>query len=244
MNEDRQEVILKLKSTTWVLLAVVAIFAGLLIAGGGRLWRRVTAPRIDLDATSTVTTEVAPDESVAVEPASDELGSGWETKQDAQSGRTYLSPPAGDVVDLRNAFAVLLHRTRVQQTEQDALLAYDRGLSRAQATHLVAEGYTWPLLDTRFVFVYTELGPDNEVRCSDATHCGLTQAVLGIQSVLIFDPTMCGSPESTPCLAPLTDDQIDARDNLITADFRQEADGVWRLVTWETAPLPALPAGW
>ena len=234
---------MKLKSTTWVLLAVVAIFAGLLIAGGGRLWRRVTAPRIDPDATPLIS-EAAPVELATAEVASAEMELGWETKQDPQSGRTYLVPPAADVAALRNAFTVLLHRTRVQQADQEALLAYDRDLSMSQAAHLVAEGYTWPLLDTPFVFVYTELGPDNEVRCTDTTHCRVTQAVMDIQSVLIFDTTMCGSPESTPCLAPLTDDQIDARDNLVTADFRKDADGVWRLVAWETTPLPALPAGW
>jgi hypothetical protein len=230
---------LKLKSTTWVLLAVVAIFAGLLIAGGGQLWRRVTAPRIDPDAMPVATVETA-----TAEPTALAVDAGWERKQDAQSGRTYLAPPTADVAALRNAFAVLLHRTRVQQTSQEALLAYDLDLSRAQAAHLVAEGYAWPLLDIPFVFVYTELGPENEVRCTGATHCRVTQAVLGIQSVLIFDAAMCGSPESTPCLAPLTDEQIDARDNLVTADFHKEVDGVWRLVAWETTPLPALPDGW
>jgi hypothetical protein len=234
-----QEVVLKLKSTTWVLLAVVVILAGMLIAGGGRLWRRITAPRIERDVTSAPTSAVTAPE--ATTPA---VGVGWEAKRDPQSGRTHLVPPPAEEQALREAFAVLLHRTRARQADAGALLTYARDLSVAQARALVADGYAWPLLDTQFVFVYTELGPENEVRCSDATHCRVTQAVLGIESVLIFDAAMCGSPESTPCLAPLSDEQIDARDNLVTADFRREDDGAWRLVAWETQPLPVLPAGW
>jgi hypothetical protein len=62
--------------------------------------------------------------------------------------------------------------------------------------------------------------------------------------VLIFDPAMCQSLGSTPCLAQLSDEQIDARDNLVTATLVQGTDGVWRLSGWEAMALPALPDTW
>ncbi len=109
---------------------------------------------------------------------------------------------------------------------------------------MLAEGYTWPPLESDFVFVYTALGPENALTCTAEGQCRLTQAVLGIQAVLILDETTCAGWGSAPCLTLLRDDQIDARDNLITADFQRGPDGAWRLNGWDVTPLPAPPAGW
>jgi len=156
----------------------------------------------------------------------------------------YLTPPTAEEQALRAAFAVLLQRTRVEAADEATLLVYDREASIAQAREYVAADFAWPLLDTPFVFVHTALGPENPIRCDDTTHCSVTQAALGIQAVLIFEPAMCQSTGSVPCLAQLGDDQIDARDNLVTATFIQGADGVWRLTGWEAIALPAPPDTW
>ena len=221
----------KLKRTSYILLAVGIIFGGIVLAGGGRLYRWLTAPRIDPQATP-------------LPPTATPRPTGWQEQRDGRSGAVYLTPPATEEQALRAAFAVLLQRTRVEASDEATLLAYDRDASIAQAREYVATDFAWPLLDTPFVFVHTALGPENAIRCDDTTHCSMTQAVLGIQAVLIFDPAMCQSSGSVPCLAQLGDDQIDARDNLVTATFAQGADGVWRCTGWEAIALPAPPDTW
>ena len=233
----RQQI--KLKRPSYILLAVGVIFGGIVLAGGGRLYRWLTAPRIDPQATPLPPTATAlPSPTATPRPA------GWQEQRDPRSGAVYLTPPAAEEQALRTAFAVLLQRTRVAATDEATLLAYDRDASIAQAREYVAADFVWPLLDTTFVFVHTALGPENPIRCADTTHCAVTQAVLGIQAVLIFDPAMCQSTGSVPCLAQLGDDQIDARDNLVTATFIQSADSVWRLIGWEAIALPAPPDTW
>ena len=177
-------------------------------------------------------------------PTETPVPSGWQEQRDTPSGAVYLTPPAAEEQALRAAFAVLLQRTRVEVADEATLLAYDRETSIAQAREYVAADFVWPLLDTQFVFVHTASGPENPIRCDDTTHCSVTQAVLGIQAVLIFDPAMCQSLGSAPCLAQLSDDQIDARDNLVTAMFAQGTDGVWRCTGWEALALPAPPDTW
>ena len=49
MKRQRQQY--KLKRTSYILLAVGIIFGGIVLAGGGRLYRWLTAPRIDPQAT-------------------------------------------------------------------------------------------------------------------------------------------------------------------------------------------------
>jgi hypothetical protein len=228
----------KLKRTGYILLAVGVIFGGILLAGGVQIYHWLTAPRLDLEATPIPTVTASPSPTATPRPA------GWQEERDTGSGEVYLTPPAAEEQALRAAFAVLLQRTRVEATDEATLLAYDRDASIAQARDYVAADFAWPLLDTQFVFVHTALGPENPIRCDDTTHCQVTQAVLGIQSVLIFDPAMCQSLGSAPCLAQLSDEQIDARDNLVTATFVQGTDGVWRLSGWEAMALPALPDTW
>ncbi|MGC9397436.1 MAG: hypothetical protein ACP5J4_21530 [Anaerolineae bacterium] len=229
----------KLKRTGYILLAVGIIFGGIVLAGGGRLYRWLIAPRIDPQATPLPPTVTAlPSPTATPRPA------GWQEQRDPRSGEVHLTPPAAEEQALRAAFAVLLQRTRVEAADEATLLAYDREVSIAQAREYVATGFAWLLLDTPFVFVHTALGPENPIRCDDTTHCSVTQAVLGIQAVLIFDPAMCQSLGSAPCLAQLGDDQIDARDNLVTATFIQGADGVWRCTGWEASALPAPPDTW
>lgn len=230
---------MKFKRTSYILLAVAVIFGGILLAGGRRLYDWITAPRIDPDATP-----MPPTATATLAPTATSAHSGWQKQRDAHSGQAYLTPPEAEAQALREAFAVLLQRTRLLQADAETLLAYDRDASSAQARTYVAADYTWPLLDTQFVFVYTALGPENPIRCDDSAHCRLTQAVLGIQSVLILDEEMCRSSGSVPCLVTLNDDQIDARDNLVTATFRQDADGVWRLTGWKSTALPASPDTW
>ncbi len=238
MKRQRQQ--LKFKRTSYILLAVGVIFGGIVLAGGGRLYRWLTAPRIDLEATPLPPTATAlPSPTATPRPA------GWQEQRDLRSGEVYLTPPVAEEQALRAAFAVLLQRTRVAATDEATLLAYDRDASIAQARDYVAvDFFAWPLLDTQFVFVHTALGPENPIRCADTTHCSVTQAVLGIQAVLIFDPAMCQALGSAPCLAQLGDDQIDARDNLVTATFAQGTDGGWRLTGWEAIALPAPPDTW
>ena len=228
----------KLKRTGYILLTVGIIFGGILLAGGVQVYRWLTAPRLDLEETPIPTATAVPSPTATLRPAD------WQEERDAHSGEVYLTPPAAEEQALRTAFAVLLQRTRVEATDEATLLAYDRNVSIAQAQDYVATGFAWPLLDTQFVFVHTALGPENPIRCDDTTHCSVTQAVLGIQSVLIFDPAMCQALSSAPCLAQLSDDQIDARDNLVTATFVQGTDDVWRLTGWEALALPALPDTW
>ncbi len=229
----------KFKRTSYILLAVGVIFGGIVLAGGGRLYRWLTAPRIDPQAIPLPPTATAlPLPTATPRPA------GWQEQRDGRSGAVYLTPPAAEEQALRTAFAVLLQRTRVTAADEATLLAYDRDASIAQARDHVAMDFAWPLLDTPFVFVHTTLGPENPIHCDDTTHCRVTQAVLGIQAVLIFDPAMCQSLGSAPCLAQLGDDQIDARDNLVTATFAQGVDGGWRLTGWEAIPLPAPPDTW
>ncbi len=237
MKRKRQQH--KFKHTSYILLAVGIIFGGIVLAGGGRLYRWLTAPRIDPQATPLPPTATAlPAPTATPRPA------GWQEQRDARSGGVYLTPPAAEEQALRAAFAVLLQRTRVEAADEATLLAYDYEASIAQARDYVAADFAWPLLDTPFVFVHTALGPENPIRCDDTTHCSVTQAVLGIQAVLIFDPAMCQSTGSVPCLAQLSDEQIDARDNLVTATFAQGADGVWRCTGWEALALPAPPDTW
>jgi len=236
MKRQRQQ--RKLKRTSYILLAVGIIFGGIVLAGGGRLYRWLTAPRIDLEATPMPTVTATAPPTATPRPA------GWQEQRDARTGEVYLTPPAAEEQALRAAFAVLLQRTRVEAADEATLLAYDRDASIAQARDYVAADFAWPLLDTPFVFVHTALGPENPIRCDDTTHCRVTQAVLGIQAVLIFEPAMCQSTGSIPCLAQLGDDQIDARDNLVTATFRQESDDVWRCTGWEAIALPAPPDTW
>ncbi len=236
MKRQRQQH--KFKRTSYILLAVGIIFGGIVLAGGGRLYRWLTAPRLDLEATPipTVTATVPP----TVTPVS----TGWQEQRDDRTGEVYLTPPTAEEQALRAAFAVLLQRARVEAADEATLLAYDYDVSIAQAREYVTADFGWPLLDTPFVFVHTALGPENPIRCADTTHCSVTQAVLGIQAVLIFDPAMCESTGSVPCLAQLGDDQIDARDNLVTATFVQGADGGWQLTGWEAIALPAPPDTW
>lgn len=227
----------KLKRTSYILLAVGVIFGGIVLAGGVQAYRWLTAPRLDLEATPIPTV------TATVSPTATPVPTGWQERRDTTSGVVYLTPPIADEQTLRAAFAVLLQRTRVLDAEA-ALAAYDRDASIAQARDYVAADYAWPLLDTQFVFVHSALGPENPIRCDDTAHCRVTQAVLGIQAVLIFEPAMCQALGGAPCLAQLSDDQIDARDNLVTATFRLSPDGVWRLTGWETTALPAPPETW
>ena len=217
---------MKLKSTTLILLVVGVIFAGVLLAGGGQLYRALTAPRI---APPAQMSPVRPPDTVP--PA------------ETRAPRPEAPTPA-DTAALRAAFATLLHRTRVLTAADETLLAYDRPASIAATRPLLADAFAWPLLETDFVFVYSELGPENPLVCATFDRCRVTQAVLGIQAVLIFDAEMCATLGPPPCLTPLHADQLDARDNLITADFRREPDGSWRLVAWEAVPLPAPPESW
>jgi len=230
---------LKLKPTTYVLIAVVVILGAVAAAGGSRLWRQITAPRIVHDATP------APQMTVAhATPTGAPAAEGWEAFRDERSGQHYLTPPPGEVRVLRAAFAALLHRTRVLSTSDAELLAYDREVSMSQARALLADDFDWSLLETLFVFVHSGMGPENTILCADTAHCRVTQAVLGIEAVLIFDDEVCASAGAVPCLAPLTDAQLDGRDNLITADFEKDAAGVWKLTHWEMSALPAAPKGW
>lgn len=226
------------KRTSYILLAVGVIFGGIILAGGIQLYRWLTAPRIDLEATPIPTVAATP------LPTATPVPTGWQEQREASSGEEYLTPPAAVEQTLRAVFAALLQRTRVAATDEATLLAYDRAASIAQARDYVAADFTWPLLDTQFVFVHTASGPENPIRCDDTTHCQVTQAVLGIQAVLIFDPAMCQSLGHVPCLAELSDDQIDARDNLVTATFAQGPDGGWRLTGWEAIALPVPPETW
>lgn len=236
MKRRQQQI--KLKRTSYILLAVGVIFGGIVLAGGVQVYRWLTAPRIDLEATPVPTATALP------APTATPRSAGWQEQRDTASGQVYLTPPAAEEQALRAAFAVLLQRTRVEAADEATLLAYDREASIAQAREYVAADFAWSLLDTPFVFVHTALGPENPIRCDDTTLCSVTQAVLGIQAVLIFDPAMCQSTGSVPCLAQLGDDQIDARDNLVTATFVQGADGGWRLTGWEALALPAPPDTW
>ncbi len=236
MKRQRQQI--KLKRTSYILLAVGIIFGGIVLAGGVQVYRWLTAPRIDLEATSMPTVTATASPTVTPRPT------GWQEQRDDRTGAVYLTPPAAEEQALRAAFAVLLQRTRVAAADEATLLAYDYNASIAQARECLAADFAWPLLDTPFVFVHTALGPENPIRCDDTTHCAVTQAVLGIQAVLIFEPAMCQSTGSVPCLAQLGDDQIDARDNLVTATFVQGADGGWRLTGWEALALPAPPDTW
>jgi len=236
MQRQRQQI--KLKRTSYILLAVGIIFGGIVLAGGVQVYRWLTAPRIDLEATPIPTATAVPSATATPRPT------GWQEQRDTTSGQVYLTPPAAEEQALRTAFAVLLQRTRVAAADEATLLAYDYEASIAQAREYVATDFAWPLLDTPFVFVHTALGPENAIRCDDTTHCSVTQAVLGIQAVLIFDPAMCQSTGSVPCLAQLGDDQIDARDNLVTATFIQGADGGWRCTGWEALALPTPPDTW
>ena len=220
---------MKLKPTALVLLAVLVILAGVFVAGGSRLYRQATAPRVDPDASLPPIT--ATDAASATE---------WQAHSEARPGA--LSP--AETVALREAFAVLLQRTRLLVASEETLLAYDRSSSIAAAQAYVADDYAWPLLESDFVFIYGALGPENSIVCDAPERCRITQAVLDIQAVLIFDKTVCASLGATPCLTSLSDEQIDARDNLITADFRRDGDGRWRLVGWETLPLPPAPTDW
>ncbi len=227
----------KLKRTGYILLAVGIIFGGIVLAGGVQVYHWLTAPRLDLDATPI------PTATATLSPTATPVPTGWQEQRDPGSKQVYLTPPTAEEQALRQAFIVLLQRTRVLDAEA-SLAAYDRDASIAQAREYVAADYAWPLLDTQFVFVHSALGPENPIRCDDTTHCQLTQAVLGIQAVLIFDPATCQSLGRVPCLAELGDDQIDARDNLVTATFRLDPDGVWRLTGWEATALPAPPETW
>ena len=229
----------KLKRASYILMAVGVIFGGIVLAGGGRLYRWLTAPRIDPQATPFSPTATAlPSPTATPRPA------GWQEQRDPRSGEVYLTPPATEEQALRAAFTVLLQRTRVEAADEATLLAYNREASSAQAREYVATDFAWSLLDTPFVFIHTALGPENPIRCADTMHCRITQAVLGIQAVLIFDPAMCQALGSAPCLAQLGDEQIDARDNLVTATFIQGTDGGWRLTGWEAIALPAPPDTW
>jgi hypothetical protein len=232
------EVTLKLKPTTLVLAAVLVIGGGALLAGGARLYRWITAPRLAPAAT------VSPVATATPAPTAKPPGDGWEERRDAQSGAVYLVPPPEEAQALRAAFADLLHRVRVARADPAQLRAYDRAAAIDRARAHLAPDVAWPHLETDFVFVYTALGDENPVRCADADHCRVVRAVLGIEAVLIFDAAMCEGAGPAPCLAPLADDQIDARDNLVTADFRRDPDGAWRLTAWESVPLPAAPEGW
>ena len=222
---------MKPKATLLILVAVGVIFAGVLLAGGGQLYRSLTAPRIDpATQVSPVITPESPEPDTDPHPAT-------------RVPRPEVPTPA-DTAALRTAFAVLLHRTRVLTAGDDTLLAYDRGASIAAARALLADDFAWPFLETDFVFIYSELGPENPIVCETPDRCRVTQAVLGIQAVLIFDAEMCAEIGPVPCLTLLHADQLDARDNLITADFRRAAPDEWRLVAWEAVPLPAPPESW
>ncbi len=184
---------MKLKPTAHVLIAVALILAGVLVTGGGRLYGRITAPRIDPEASPLPTSTPL---AATLEPTSP-VADGWETYHDGQGGTSYV-PPLAEAQALREAFATLLYRVRVPHADEATLLAHDREASIAQARALVAEDYAWPLLETPFVFVYGTLGPENEILCADTTHCRISQAVLGIESVLIFDEAMCGVAREHP----------------------------------------------
>lgn len=223
---------MKPKSTLLILLAVGTIFAGVLLAGGGLLYRTLSAPRIDPAA------QLPP---VTVEPPT-------ATSDPNQRPATRVpraeAPTPSEAAALHEAFAVLLQRTRLLTADDDTLLAYDRAASIAAARALLAPDFDWPLLETDFVFVYTELGPENAIVCETPDRCRVTRAVLGIQAVLIFDAEMCADLGPAPCLTLLRDDQLDARDNLVTAEFRRAPDGSWQLIAWDAVPLPAPPPGW
>jgi hypothetical protein len=118
------------------------------------------------------------------------------------------------------------------------LLSYDPQTSIAVARRYVATDFSWPLLETDFVFVYTTRGREPPLQCKSTTRCRVVQELYGIHSVLLCDATLCREFGHVPCLVPLRDDQLDARDNRILADFRRDPDGVWRLTGWETVPLP------
>ena len=142
---------------------------------------------------------------------------------------------------MRAAFAVLLSRTRLNAppvTDEATLLAYDRDASIAAARAYLDPDYVWPLLETDFVFVYADPQPrPSHIHCPAIDSCRVIQTIYGIHAVLIFDADMCRDLGSVPCLAPLRADQLDARDNRITAEFQRVSDD-WRLIGWETIGLP------
>ncbi len=220
---------MKLKSTALILGAVLLIFTGVLGACGSRVYQQLTAPRVapaaapDPRLTPALLATASPPPPVA--------------------GSAPATPAAAEQAAVRAAFAALLPRARVLSADAATLRAYDRAAQTAAAQAQLAPDYAWPPLHSDFVFVYTALGPENPLSCAAPDACRLTQAVLGIQAVLLLDPALC-VPDSAPCLTPLADHQVDARDNLITADFQRDLDGAWRLCGWEITPLPAPPPGW
>ena len=149
----RQQQQIKLKRTSYILLAVGIIFGGIVLAGGGRLYRWLTAPRIDPQATPLPPTATAlPSPTATPRPA------GWQEQRDARSGTAYLTPPPAEEQALRAAFAVLFSALAWRRTAKQrsgpttARRAPRRGLRGG--LHLALAGH--------LVFVHA-LGPENAI---------------------------------------------------------------------------------
>ena len=173
---------------------------------------------------------------------------GWTTETDFDGGE-YLSPPPEVEEEIRAAFNAVLICDLIP--DEGDVMAYDRQAVVEQAREVAtgsAFGRCEGLVkdyDEGFnaVFLYTDIGPKNPVRCDDYQTCTLGRVKQGSTGVLVFDASADQCEEAdgvfredalgTMCLARDDGYTDNSPDTIFTAtiEYNEEKEQ-WVVTEW------------
>jgi hypothetical protein len=173
---------------------------------------------------------------------------GWTTETDFD-GSEYLSPPPDVEEEIRAAFNTVLacalasDEGNVMDYDRQAVVERAREVARGSALEECER--LLPADRERFsaTFLYTEIGPENPVRCDGYQTCTLGRAKQGSTGVLVFDITadQCEEVEGvfqedalgTMCLARGDGYTDNSPDTIYTATIEHnEEKEQWIVTDW------------